>query len=173
MKNLRRDSSDVSCLRDNGILKTGNKEKADIHVFSRQFGSVYTRANVGDIPLKGPRSYPDIEDTCISIDPNGVKKLLDRLNPNKVSGPDHLSAQVLKECSAEIAQVLACIFNQSLIQAIVPGDWHQANMAPIYKKGEKYDQANYRPVSPTCICCKMLEHILVIEKLDHATFIRT
>ena len=78
MKNLKRDSSSASCLRDNGILKTGNKDKTDI--FSRQLGSVYTRESAGDIPLKGPSPYPDIED--ISIDPNGVKKLLDRLNPS-------------------------------------------------------------------------------------------
>ena len=65
------------------------------------------------------------------MDPNWVKNILDRLNPSKASGPDDLSARVLKECSAEIAQVLACIFNQSLIQAIVPDDWRQANVAPI------------------------------------------
>ena len=40
MKNLSKDSLGVSsCLRDNAILKTGNKDKADI--FSRQFG-LYT-----------------------------------------------------------------------------------------------------------------------------------
>ena len=60
MKNLRRDSLGVSCLRNNGILKTGNKDKADI--FSRQFVSVYTQEEVGDIPLKGQSPYPDIED---------------------------------------------------------------------------------------------------------------
>ena len=163
MKNLRRDSSGVSCLRDNGILKTGNKDKADI--FSRKFGCVYTRENAGDIPLKGPSQYPDIED--ISIDPNGVKKLQNHLNPNKASGPDGLSARVLKVCSAKIAQVLDCIFNRSLIQAIVPDDWRQANVAPIYKKGEKYDPANYRPVSLTCICCKTLEDILVSKIMQH------
>ena len=107
--------------------KPGNKDKADI--FSKQFESVYTRENADDIPLKGPSPYPDIED--ISIDSNGIKKLLDRLNPNKASGPDDLSARVLKEGSAEIAQVLACIFNQPFIQAIVPDDWCQANVAPI------------------------------------------
>ena len=89
MKNLRRDL-DVPCLRDNGILKTGNKDKAGI--LSRQFGSVYTQDNAGDIHLKGPSLYPEIDDTCISIDPNRVKKLLDCFNPNKASGPDDLSA---------------------------------------------------------------------------------
>ena len=86
MKKLRREASGVSCLRNNGILKTGNKDKADI--FSRQFGSIYTREKAGDIPLKELSPYPEIED--ISIDPNGVRNLLDRLNPNKASGPDDL-----------------------------------------------------------------------------------
>ena len=35
MKNLRKDSTDVACLRENGILKTGVKDKADI--FNKQF----------------------------------------------------------------------------------------------------------------------------------------
>ena len=74
---------------------------------------------------------------------------------------------MLQECSAEIARVLECIFNQSLIHATVPDDWRQANVAPIYKKGEKYDPANYRPVSLTCICCKTLEHILVSKIMQH------
>ena len=68
------------------------------------------------------------------IDPNGVRKLLDRLNPHKSSGPDDLSARVLKECSAQIVPVLACIFNQSLAQGRVPEVWLQASVAPIYKK---------------------------------------
>ena len=54
MKNLRRDSSGVSYLKENWFWKlVGNKDKAGI--FSRQFGSVYTRENAGDIPLKGPK----------------------------------------------------------------------------------------------------------------------
>ena len=83
------------------------------------------------------------------------------------SGPDDLSACVLKECSAEIAPVIACIFNQSLAQGRVPEDWLQANVAPIYKKVEKYDPANYRPVSLTCICCKTQEHIIVSKIMQY------
>ena len=41
----------------------------------------------------------------------------------------------LKECSAEIAQVLAYVFNQSLTQGIVPDHWRQTNVAPIWVTG--------------------------------------
>ena len=43
----------------------------------------------------------------------------------------------------------------------------QANVSPVFKKGENYDAANYRPVSLTCICCKTLEHILVSNINKH------
>ena len=34
-----------------------------------------------------------------------------------------MSARVLKECSSEIAPILACIYNESLAQGAVPDDW--------------------------------------------------
>jgi hypothetical protein len=41
------------------------------------------------------------------------------------------------------------------------------NVISIFKKGEKYLASNYRPVSLTCICCKLLEHIVVSNMLKH------
>ena len=86
----------------------------------------------------------------ITVDPKGVLKLLNGLKVHKAPGPDGLSARVLKECSSEIAPILAFIYNESLALGTVPDDWRQANVAPVYKKGEKYDTANYKPVSLTC-----------------------
>ena len=106
----------------------------------------------------------------ITVDPNAVLKLLNNLKVHKASGPDGLSARMLKECSSEIAPILALIYNESLAQCTVPDDWQQANVAPIFKKGEKYDAANYRPVSLTCICCKTLEHIIVSNINKHIAF---
>ena len=86
--------------------------------------------------------------------------------------------EVIKGCNiqypssvgSEIAPILALIYNESLAQGTVPDDWRQANVAPIFKKGEKYDAANYRPVSLTCICCKTLEHIIVSNINKHLAF---
>ena len=103
----------------------------------------------------------------ITVDPKGVAKLLDGLNVHKAPGPDGLNARVLKRCSNEISPILALIFNESLARGDVPDEWRQANVSPVFKKGEKYDTANYRPVSLTCICCKTLEHILVSNINKH------
>ena len=97
----------------------------------------------------------------ITVDLKGVAKLLDGLNVHKASGPDG------KECSNEIPPILALIFNESLAQGDVPDDLRQANVSPVFKKGEKYVAANYRPVLLTCICCRTPEHILVSNINKH------
>ena len=89
------------------------------------------------------------------------------LNEHKAPGPDGLNARVLKECSNEISRILALIFNESLARGHVPDEWRHAYVSPVFKKGEKYDAANYRPVSLTCICCKTLEYILVSNINKH------
>jgi hypothetical protein len=58
-------------------------------------------------------------------------------------------------------------YSISLSRGEVPSDWRQANVISVFKKGEKYLASNYRPVSLTCICCKVLEHIVVSNMVKH------
>ena len=90
-----------------------------------------------------------------SLELKGVAKLLDGLNIHKAPGPDGLNARVLEECSNEISPILALILNESLARGDVPDEWRQANVSRVFIKCEKYDAANYIPVSLTCICCKI------------------
>ena len=76
----------------------------------------------------------------ITVDPKGVAKLLDGLNIHKAPGPDGLNARVLIECSNEISPILALIFNESLARRDVPDEWGQANVFPVFKKGENMMQ---------------------------------
>jgi len=59
------------------------------------------------------------------------------------------------------------IFQLSLESGTVPDDWRKANVVPVYKKGPKQLAANYRPVSLTCIVCKLLEHVVASQITDH------
>uniref|UniRef100_A0A2H1X0T9 SFRICE_041426 n=1 Tax=Spodoptera frugiperda TaxID=7108 RepID=A0A2H1X0T9_SPOFR len=61
--------------------------------------------------------------------------MLRNLDVNKASGPDGISAVVLKTCAPETGQV--------------PVAWKQANVQPVPKKGSRADPNNYRPISVT------------------------
>lgn len=38
---------------------------------------------------------------------------------------------------------------------------------PFFKKGDKHNPGNYRPISLTCICCKLLEDVLASNMMKH------
>ena len=103
VKSLKNDAFGINTLRENGILKTDTLDRANI--CNRQFQSAFTRESDAEIPFKGTSPFTPMGE--ITVDPNGVLKLLNNLKIHKASGPDGLSARVLKECSSEIAPILA------------------------------------------------------------------
>ena len=86
-----------------------------------------------------------------------LKKLVN-LDINKSAGPDQIHPRVLYELRNEIAFPLKLIFEQTIKEEKLPTDWRSGNISAIYKKGSKL--GNYRPISLTCICCKLLESII-------------
>ena len=59
-----------------------------------------------------------------------------------------------------IAMPVYILFKNSLQTGTIPKIWKTANITAIYKKGDKKCVGNYRPVSLTCIMCKLLEKII-------------
>ena len=102
-----------------------------------------------------------------------MEKLLKNLETMKASGPDKISNIVLKECSKELAPILSQLFQMNLNNGILPENWRNVNIGPIFKKGDRNTAANYRPVSLTCVCCKLLEHIFCLHIMNHLKHYKT
>ena len=137
------------------ILFSDPASKAKL--LSDQFKSVFTEdtPTTAGIRLFGP-NYPSIKDFMITE--KVVLKLLVSLNPSKASGPDEIPAQMLKNLAVELSPAITALFQQS---GTLPDAWKEAWVTPVFKKGNRNDPANYRPVSLTCILCKQLkEHII-------------
>ena len=94
-------------------------------------------------------------------------KLLKSLNPSKAFGPDGLHPRVLKELANELGPVFANLFQHSLDTSEIPKKWLLANICPLFKKGDWAVACNYRPVSLTCVPCKLLEHIVCSNIMAH------
>ena len=80
--------------------------------------------------------------------------------PNKATGSDGISAQMLLLCDDSVTLPLKIIFRNKLSTSIYPDIWKLANLTPIFKKGDKQLIKNYRPISLLPICGKIFEKII-------------
>ena len=142
-----------------------DSDEAKANVLGKFFSSVFTIEPEDLLPELNLKDVPVINEIEINLDI--VKKKLDALLINKSSGPDGLSARVLKEMSDVIAMPVYILFKNSLQTGTIPKIWKTANITAIYKKGDKKFAGNYRPVSLTCIMCKLLEKIIRESMVNH------
>ena len=163
VKSKRKDNVNNSPLRDaSNKLQYDAQTKSNI--LNNQFSSVFNRSDDKDVPLLGHTIEPMPQ---IKVTVDGVLKLLKNLSPNKSPGPDGIPARLLKELAVEIAPVFTILFQAFINQGKIPKDWKAANITPIFKKGDPCDASNYRPVSLTSIPCKILEHVIHSNVINH------
>ena len=157
------DASGTAPLKQDGVLVSDTKGKSNI--LNKQYASVFTAEDTTTVPHLGPSSHPKMPIPKITV--KGVSKLLAGLNPNKAAGPDTIHPRFLREVQQELAPLYTVLFQKSLDEGYVPMQWRTADVTPVFKKGEKYDPANYRPVSLTAITSKLLEHIIASNVMSH------
>lgn len=165
IKSMKKDHCGVPTLKTHGQCVNEAKDKADL--LNKQFESVFTSERPlepGLLPEDSP--HPVMDD--IQISDRGVQKMLEGLKDHKAAGPDEISTTVLKKLAPTIAPALACIFRRSYATGLLPNDWKKANVVPVFKKGKTSLASNYRPISLTCISCKLMEHILTSQIMGHA-----
>jgi len=165
VKSQRQDSFGIPPLKRDGVLHTDSKTKAAIML--DEFKSVFTQEYTSFIPqLNGP-AFPHTPRFVIHKSGVDLLKLLQKLDPNKATGPDNIPCRLLLNLSTELAPVITALISQSLETGTVPKDWTSAVISPIYNKGDVHLATNYRPISLTCVVCKVMEHILSKHILDH------
>ena len=93
----------------------------------------------------------------IAIQCDEILSLIRNLNPNKATGSDGMSGQMLRLCDNSVVFPLKIIFK---IASAYPDTWKLANVIPIFKKGDRQSINNYRPISLLPICDKSFEKII-------------
>lgn len=165
VKSLRKNNNSPVNTLINNNKQVGVCEIETANLLNLQFQSVFTVEDENlpaEIPMLTDKLMPKILVSC-----DGVRNLLLSLDSNKSPGPDKITPRVLKELSNEISPFLTDLFQQSLESGTVPREWKDASICPIFKSGSELDPANYRPVSLTSVVCKVLEHIIYTNVMQH------
>ncbi|XP_076034815.1 uncharacterized protein LOC143021293 [Oratosquilla oratoria] len=119
--------------------------------FNNYFLSVFTNERLDKVPDCDPIFRGDEENSLTIISISKVE----------------VFPRMLKECKFEICDQLTEIFNKSVDTGSVPTAWRQANVVPVFKKGDRSTICNYRPISLTSVIGKMLESIIVNRLREH------
>ena len=89
-----------------------------------------------------------------------VRRELRKLNEAKATGPDRVSAKVLKKCDDCLALPIALVIRLMLSEGKWPLCWRFHNIVPLYKKKARSDPTNYRGVHLTSQISKVAERIV-------------
>ena len=137
------------------ILNCKEKAKFFSEYFSKQCTTIINTSVLPPLNLLTDKRIDHIFIQC-----GEIISLIRNLNPNKASGSDGISGQMLLLCDSSATLPLKIIFQNILVTSTFPDVWKLANVVPIFKKCNKQLINNYRPISLLPICGKIFEKII-------------
>ena len=75
-------------------------------------------------------------------------------------GPDGIPAFLVRDCATIFARPLMVLFNLSIKCCCFPDIWKYSKVCPVYKKGNKNEIINFRPITIICNFGKAFEILL-------------
>ena len=167
--------SSRKCRRARNILEiTVNNEPMTVEmaeVFNDYFATIESNLASEIQPSSTePEFYLQPTDTIFSIkapSASTVCRLLNQLDAKKATGLDRIPCKLLKLSCSIVGPSLAYIFKSCIDAEIFPNEWKIAKVTPLFNKGSKREQGNYRPISVLPLVSKVFEKIIYHQLHDY------
>ena len=96
---------------------------------------------------------------------NFVLKELAKLEVTEASGPDGITARLLKDVAPVIAKPITYLVNLTISTGLIPAERKDARVTSIFKSGARNDVNNYRPISVLPLVSKIMEYAIQVQFL--------
>ena len=147
-------------------MKIGEENSTDSKKMAKHFNKYF--GTVGkNIDNRTPKSKKKFSDylknqnlTLFHLSPateKEISNIIVSLNARKATGSNSFPNFVLKKFKEELKKPLTIITNMSFISGQFPTKGKEAHIIPSYKKGDKLECSNYRPISLLPNISKIIE----------------
>jgi hypothetical protein len=109
--------------------------------------------------------FPSMKLTCTTE--KEISRIIKSLKRSNSFGYDEITTTILHACSPYITSPLNYICSKVLLTGIFPDRLKFATVRPLFKKGDKRDISNYRPISLLPVISKILERVMQTRLLKH------
>ena len=148
-------------------LVTDPSLKAEI--FNNTFASYFIQDN-GVLP--DDNFMPNVNPLNCTISnilftESSVRRAIKRLKLHSAGGPDEIPPVFYRKCINVLSRPLSLLFSHCFSCSYLPPIWLTGNIVPIFKKGDRTDANNYRPIALTCTACKLMESVIKDQLLSY------
>lgn len=140
----------------NGSLLTTPQEIVD--GFAKFFADSYTPCNSNR--SSNPINCSERSFRLTKVSEVEVLSALKSIKPKMTTGPDLIPAFLIKDCRFVFSNPLCFIFNLILSTQTFPSKWKLSRICPVFKKGNKNEISNFRPITILCNFAKTFEVII-------------
>ena len=171
-KCMQREETDEgikTLLREDGTFETSAVGNATI---MNEFFANIGEKTAQKIPAtnKDPMSYLNYLDdestpkptfTRFSLcDQEEVERVIKSMKPKANVMSNGINMKIVRECRKVLSPTLTTLLNESITKNVFPEQLKIAEVVPLYKKGQKEQPTNYRPISLLDPFSKVYEKIL-------------
>ena len=94
------------------------------------------------------------------MDKDVIVKEVKNLDTKKTVPQDDIPAKILKLNNDIFSQYLPQIFSESIETTDFLNELKYSDITPVYKKNNRHEKENYRPISIISVIYKILKHCL-------------
>ena len=91
---------------------------------------------------------------------------MSKLKCSLAAGLDGLPPLFFKKLAKSLAKPLSMLYDICFSNGHMPDIWKHALVTPVFKKGKSSLAENYRPISLTCVACKIFESVIKTRLME-------
>ena len=119
--------------------------------------------------VTSPRSMLSVAYTPQPATLPELSAALQRMGTSRACGPDGITIKMLKTTFAVVGPHLLHIVNSCITNCDMPLQWKASVITPLYKKGDRSDPSNYRPISIIPVVAKLCERVICTQLMVYLT----